>query len=136
MALYRLHKSTWEQQLRPLTEAYKEKTAKKSKGAVSSSDMGSGAGKKRKRNDDESGEHVEDNEDDEGSADEESTPSGGKRGRQARRVVGESLGGGRKGISSGLSVVVRRNGIKVKGGQPKRGKLVSTGGNWWEEGAG
>ncbi|KAL1406165.1 3'-5' exonuclease [Vanrija albida] len=59
-----------------------------------------------------------------------------------RKAPQQFPGGGRKGISSGLSVVVRRFGKKVEGDQPKRRGPVEApkagagaGGNWWEEAA-
>lgn len=50
-------------------------------------------------------------------------------------------GGGRKGISSGLSVVVKRFGKKIDDQPKRRGPTPaaapsSSEGNWWEEAAG
>lgn len=83
MALYRLHMSEWEAAARKTTEAFKSKTA----------------GKRKQGPDVES-----DAEDGDGDA-----PKSKK-----KKVVDESFpGGGRKGISSGLSTVVKYHG---KGG--------------------
>lgn len=78
------------------------------------------AKKKRKRGDAEDGEEDEEEE----------------RGKQK-----QFPGGGRKGISSGLSVVVKRFGKKVEDQPKRRGPApapaaASSGGNWWEEAAG
>ncbi|KLT42078.1 hypothetical protein CC85DRAFT_274944 [Cutaneotrichosporon oleaginosum] len=65
----------------------------------------------------------------------------GKKGKR-KREDGEDEeskfpGGGRKGISSGLSVVVKRFGKKVEDQPRRRGPAPSSsgGGNWWEESA-
>lgn len=54
----------------------------------------------------------------------------------------EFPGGGRKGISSGLGLIVRRNGVRVDNQKPRNGAGPSAGGqsggsglNWWEEDA-
>ncbi|KAK8846515.1 hypothetical protein IAR55_005601 [Kwoniella newhampshirensis] len=124
MALYRLHKSQWEQQLRHTTEAYRAKVGK-------SAQQGSG---KRKRDDKDVGEDgVE-----EGEVGED-TPRP-KKGKKEREVF---PGGGRKGISSGLGVIIRRNGERVDGGGSRSGgsrreriASASSAGKWWEEAAG
>lgn len=113
MALYRLVKPEWEASLRSVMETYREKAglAPMAKGG------------KRKRQ--------EDAEDD----DDEDAAENGKKGKRHPK---EFPGGGRKGISSGLSVVVKRFGKKVEDDQPKRrgpAPVAATGGSWWEEGA-
>jgi RNA exonuclease 4 len=112
MALYRLYKPEWEVSLRKVTEAYREKAG-----------LAPLPNGKRKRSDA-----------DEGDEDEEET--GGK-GKKAQK---EFPGGGRKGISSGLSVVVKRFGKKVEDQPRRRGAPAAapqaSAGNWWEEGAG
>jgi RNA exonuclease 4 len=120
MALYRLHKVEWEQELRPVTELYKAK-------------LGKGKNKEKEKR-----KRQEDSEEGDGSTDEEVSSAARKRGRGNK---GEISGGGRKGVSSGMSVVVRRNGQRV---EPKRrgvtrdeegGGSVSagkSGSNWWE----
>jgi RNA exonuclease 4 len=83
MALYRLHMSEWEAAARRTTEAFKTKTA----------------GKRKQEQD------VETDEEDERDAPEN---------KKKKKVEAESFpGGGRKGISSGLSTVVKYHG---KGG--------------------
>lgn len=110
MALYRLHKTAWEQSIRPTTEAFKAKLKGKSAG-------------KRKRD----GESEEGDEQD--SDDETERPI--KKGKKPRE---EFPGGGRKGVSSGLSVVVRRGGKRVEGPRQRGIPTASTGGpSWWEE---
>ncbi|ORY28641.1 ribonuclease H-like domain-containing protein [Naematelia encephala] len=114
MALYRLHKTQWERDLRHVTEAYRVKSeAVKGKG-------------KRKREDKE-----EEREEDE-------AEDGEKEGERKKKAF---PGGGRKGISSGLSVVVKRNGQRVEGGRKRGdgggggeggGEGAGGGGNWWE----
>ncbi|KAL7423737.1 3'-5' exonuclease [Cryptotrichosporon argae] len=120
MALYRLHKVEWENSIRHITEAYRAKTGQ------GEADKGKGKkGGKRKREDEDEGE------------------DGGEEGGQAAeagdRGKKQYPGGGRKGISSGLGVIVRRNGKRVEGDEPRRrgedrtasaGKAV---GNWWEQ---
>ena len=125
MALYRLHKNEWEKQLRPATEAYKVKVAK------------SGKHTKRKRDDEEGGEGDDDDE----------VFAASKRGKKGKG--GEEFpGGGKKGISSGLGLIIKKNGVRIdqrtgkvlegKKGGP-RGRVAEdvpadTGGsNWWEE---
>ncbi|WOO83679.1 RNA exonuclease 4 [Vanrija pseudolonga] len=112
MALYRLHKPEWEASLRKVMEAYREKTG-----------MEPLAKGKRKRGADDG----EDDDEDEQDGKKKKTPQ-------------QFPGGGRKGISSGLSVVVRRFGKKVEGDQPKRrgpaeAPKAKAAGNWWEEAA-
>ncbi|WRT65838.1 uncharacterized protein IL334_002789 [Kwoniella shivajii] len=118
MALYRLHKLEWEKQLHHTTEAYRAKVAKGKKTDTPA------ANGKRKRDD-------EDEEDDEDEGDEEST-------LQARKIK-QFPGGGRKGISSGLGVIVRKNGKRVESGgghrEEKRSGTQTNGsgaGNWWD----
>ncbi|WVW80301.1 hypothetical protein I302_102279 [Kwoniella bestiolae CBS 10118] len=115
MGLYRLHKVEWEKQLYHTTEAYRAKIGKSKKGDNT----------KRKRDDEE--DHV---------ADEDEQVQGGKRGKKG---VEQFPGGGRKGISSGLGVIVRKNGKRVESGaghrEEKRNAPTSqsgAGGNWWE----
>lgn len=120
MALYRLHKTAWEQSIRPTTEAYKAKL-NKGKGKEESA---SGAGGKRKRDDDSGDEDQE-----------AETASSGKNGKKRRE---EFPGGGRRGVSSGLSVVIRRGGKRIDGprqrGVPRQSApAASSGGSWWEE---
>lgn len=113
MALYRLHKVAWEASLRGVMEAFAKKTGKPKPGKKAKG--------KRKR------------EDGEGDEEEEEGDGEGKNGRK------EFPGGGRKGISSGLSVVVKRFGKKVESDQPRRRgpapAASSSSGNWWEEAA-
>ena len=117
MALYRLHKTEWEQQLRQSTEAWKAKTGK-SKG-IDAEDSKVDTGK-RKRS--------EDGHEEEGAELRFSTK------KRKERFPG----GGRKGVSSGLSVVVRRNGEK---GDELAERVLSVGKSttsiattrWWEE---
>ncbi|GFZ43219.1 RNA exonuclease 4 [Saitozyma sp. JCM 24511] len=138
MALYRLHKHVWEQQFRPIMAEYKDKTARKGKGK-GGAEAGAGAiGMKRNRDDDDEGEAGEDEAEDEAEDEDEGDERGISSGNAKRREGEEFPGGGRKGISSGLGVIIRRNGKPVKGGQPKRGKVISgggSGGNWWEDSA-
>ncbi len=118
MALYRLHKVEWEKQLRPATEAFKIKTSKR----------------KRDTKTDNDGEEGEDGE----------TGQAEKEGR--KRSKEEFPGGGRKGVSTGLGKIVKRNGVrvdhrtgKVLDGKNGRDAQDATGesssGNWWEEDA-
>jgi RNA exonuclease 4 len=124
MALYRLHKNEWEKQLRPLTEAYKVKIAK------------SGKHNKRKR---EGG--------DEGDEDDDEVFASSKRGKKGKG--GEEFpGGGKQGISSGLGLIIKKNGVRIdqRTGKVMEGKKsgprgraaedvpADTGGsNWWDE---
>lgn len=137
MALYRLHKTAWEQSIRPTTEAFK---AKLNKGKAKE-EGGSSSSGKRKRGDDEGVEEADagdGDDDDETDAKASSLPS--KKGKKQRQ---EFPGGGRKGVSSGLSVVIRRGGKRIDGprqrGVPRgstgqsTGPVSAAGGSWWEE---
>lgn len=113
MALYRLYKPEWEATMRHVMETYRQKAG-----------LESSAKGKRKRDEDE---------DEEG--DEDEAGESAKRGKRK-----DFPGGGRKGISSGLSVVVRRFGKKVEADQPRRrgpaeAPRAASGGNWWEDAA-
>jgi RNA exonuclease 4 len=140
MALYRLHKGPWEQELRHATEAYKAKVGLggKAKGKEREIEKNKEASRmaKRKRGD---GEDDEDASQDDGDSEseEEVKPS------KSKKVF---PGGGKKGISSGLGVVIRRNGQRVETrqrGVPRGGRAEgsgsasmsassNTGNNWWE----
>lgn len=56
---------------------------------------------------------------------------------RGKRKIKGFPGGGQKGISSGLSVVVKRFGKKVENQPKRRGPAPqsTSGGNWWEEAA-
>ena len=116
MALYRLHRVDWEKQLRPATEAYKIKTGK------------------RKRDAPASAAHQEGEEGDGADG-----VQGGKKHKQ------EFPGGGKRGISSGLGRIVKKNGVRI---DQRTGKVLEgksrphvpdvaagggSGGSWWEE---
>jgi RNA exonuclease 4 len=109
MALYRLHKIEWEQSIRPATEAYKAKINK-------------GKGKEKRKRDGDS----DDDEEDETSE------------KPDKKRKDDFPGGGRRGVSSGLSVIVRRGGVRVDGprqrGVPRSstGQDGASGGSWWE----
>lgn len=132
MALYRLHKGPWEQELRHATESYKAKVASKTKGKGKEREDAD-AGAKRKRGEDDEG--------DEFSEDEEEVIV-----KKAKTLKNPSTGqafpgGGKKGISSGLGLVIRRNGQRVESrqrGVPRPSvQSVSGGGadggpGWWE----
>ena len=110
MALYRIHKVEWEKQLRPTTEAWRAKTGKD----------------KRKRDD--------------VTVDGDEGQTATKKGKKEKVEREEFPGGGRKGISSGIGLVYRRNGkvVKMTGRQPRSNLSdhdvggVEEGGNWWE----
>jgi RNA exonuclease 4 len=116
MALYRLHKAKWEQELRPATEAYRSKmglTHPKDKGKSKDSDEQPTSGKRKREDEDEN-----EWEDTDG------------QGREKQRFPG----GGRKGISSGLAVVVKRNGKRLEPRQRGVPRSSDPGGpKWWEE---
>lgn len=113
MALYRLHKVEWEQSIRPTTEAYK---AKMNKGKGKDKEGGG----KRKRDGD--------------SDDEEEEETSEKQDKRRRE---EFPGGGRRGVSSGLSVIVRRGGKRVDGprqrGVPRTSAEQGSTASWWEQ---
>jgi RNA exonuclease 4 len=111
MGLYRLHKVEWEASVRPQTEAYKAK-------------MGLSKGKEKRKRDDASEEEEE----------EEGEDARGKKKKD------EFPGGGRRGVSSGLSVIVRRGGKRVDGprqrGVPRPSSEIGGAGgsgSWWED---
>lgn len=114
MALYRLFKTEWEQSIRPLTEAYKAKMAK---GKGKERDVSGGKRKREADSDD----------------DEEDGPS--DKGDKKRKE--DFPGGGVRGVSSGLSVIVRRGGKRVEGprqrGVPRSSTGQAGGGSWWEK---
>ncbi|WVF70720.1 hypothetical protein IAT40_005513 [Kwoniella sp. CBS 6097] len=146
MALYRIHKIEWERQLHHATEAYRAQTQK----AASAS---AAAGGKRKRDNAESGDEGESGDEVEGGGVE--TAKTGK-GKKNERVIKSFPGGGRKGISSGLGLIVRRNGQRIDGtkatytagsgsggrGRKERDAVTSgsgpgggSAGKWWEQDA-
>lgn len=141
MALYRLHKIEWEKQLRPVTEAYRDKMGLP---ALPGQGKPSKASQKRKRDDADGSESVDGDGSD--AEDDDDNSNAGGRSRRSRR--GDNPGGGRKGVSSGLSTIVYRKGVRE---QPKglrdgsTGQLVDSGGraggksggggNWWEDAA-
>lgn len=116
MALYRLHKLEWEKELRPFTEAWKAKHG--SKGVDEDTTKSS----KRKRK-------AESNEDED--EDDEENPS-----HRKRSNGGEFPGGGRKGVSSGLGLIVRRGGKRVDNErsrkQSKDNEETDTTEQWWK----
>jgi len=112
MGLYRLHKVEWEASIRPATEAYKAK-------------MGLGKGKEKRKRGDESEEE------------EEEDAGEDVRGKKKKE---DFPGGGRRGVSSGLSVIVRRGGKRVDGprqrGIPRPSSEIGGAGgsgSWWED---
>ena len=95
MAVYRLHRKDWEKGNRPIPLQG---------GSVAS------AGTKRKRDDDAAEKEEEGN--DEGVV---VNPSSAKEKKKKKKVNSQEYpGGGRKGVSSGLSTVVRRGPAKEK----------------------
>lgn len=100
MAVYRLHRKEWEKGLRPVAE-YAAKTQSKSH--------------KRKATEDDDGDGGED-----GDAEDENR--GGE--REKRRDI--YPGGGRKGVSSGLSTVVTGGKGPGRGGEAEKQK-------WWTQ---
>ena len=125
MALYRLHKVEWEQQIRQTTEAWKAKIKGSSGGPTEPSKL-PGRLKRELANEDEDGEQA-------------NQLHGEKKERKRKKTV-VPPGGGRKGISSGLGVIVRRNGQRSvdDGGKRTNGSGVEdiATGRWWEEPAG
>ncbi len=116
MALYRIHKNEWEVGMRVAMERFYEKTGQ-GRGLVS----GLGAmGKKRKAGELEGEE--------EGDA-----KLSNKDRKKLKRQEMASAGSAKKGISSGLSVVVNRPGGKevAKARGPAQVTTESSG-NWWE----
>ncbi len=119
MALYKLHKVKWEQELRQSTEAWKAKTGR---GKVEGNEPQQSNGKRKREIQEEEEEDVEQMVD----------------GKKPKRKEGFP-GGGRKGISSGLNVVVRRNGQANDANGARKwargGGDDVFGGKWWEEAA-
>ncbi|UOH79933.1 RNA exonuclease 4 [Cryptococcus neoformans] len=126
MALYRLHKKEWERSVWRQTEAYRSTSSVNKLKHV----LG-------KRGHDEK--EVEDGE--------ETGGESKSKNRKKRDIGGgpqQFPGGGRKGISSGLDVIVRRNGQRVDGNgrgdgssrrKAGRGEMSTFAGgeNWWEQ---
>ena len=130
MALYRLHKGDWENQLRSTTEAWKAKTGK---------DKGDKHVDGEEQVDTEVAKHSRGKRKRHGAEDENEDEDGhnGERSRSISRDRKEEFpGGGRKGLSSGLGVIVRRNGQMM--GEAKRGRgapAVIARTDWWAEAA-
>ncbi|OCF45279.1 RNA exonuclease 4 [Kwoniella heveanensis CBS 569] len=156
MALYRIHKVEWERQLHHATEAYRAQTQKTH--AIASGAGSASTGGKRKRGDDDDDANADSA--DEGAADmadegESVTTTGGngaKGKKKTERVIKSFPGGGRKGISSGLGLIIRRNGQRIDGtratytagsGRGRRDREAepsssgggSGAGKWWEQDA-
>ena len=110
MALYRAYKSRIDQSARPLSL--------KRKHAHASPTPGGSPTPQETRASDPRAENLE--------SDALPTP---KKKRRVSEPSGGGPGTGRKGISSGLSTVVRVNGKRVK--DPKGTASGSTGGDWW-----
>ncbi|WWC60463.1 uncharacterized protein I303_103035 [Kwoniella dejecticola CBS 10117] len=132
MGLYRLYKIEWEKQLHHTTEAYRAKVAKGKK-----PDVPVANGKRKRDLDDEDGDDNDDGEIHE-VEDENERNQSSKKGRKSPQ---QFPGGGRKGISSGLGLVIRKNGKRVESGGGHReekdrrnGSALksASGGNWWE----
>ncbi|WVQ85579.1 hypothetical protein IAT38_007745 [Cryptococcus sp. DSM 104549] len=137
MAIYRLYKKEWEQSVRHATEAYRAHSTKNAASATASS---SGKHKRAAEDDGEAG-----------SGDEASTSTeAAEAGRKKQKQKQQFPGGGRKGISSGLGVIVRRNGVRVDetgrgdgstGRRGRQGQEVAAGGigggggggDWWAQ---
>jgi RNA exonuclease 4 len=114
MAVFRLHRKDWEKGQRPTSRDVRQKNATAKEGDLTGDD------------------------DDEASVTQQVTGKG-KRKRGERTDKSETFpGGGRKGVSSGKSVVIRRRGEALQGherkskvrdgGRTKRGQA-----NWWSE---
>ncbi len=142
MALYRMFKGEWESIVRRQTEAFTSRT----KGASMTTNSSSN---KRKSTD------VSPDDDDDSAEGEEGDQHASSRGRAGKKAKQENFpGGGRKNVSSGLSVIVRRNGVRIdppgkararRAGEVGSGAVtaVTSGGgggggdsgpvgNWWE----
>lgn len=126
MALYRLYKPEWEASLRHVMESYREKTGMAS------------LAKSKKRRRGSVGEHGDDDgEGAEPAGEDGHDEDGDKTAKRKKKDPQQFPGGGRKGISSGLSVVIKRFGKKVEDQPRRRGPVEtkSSGGSWWEEAA-
>ena len=129
MALYRLHKVEWEQSLRKITDAWR---------AQNGEGPGEGKGKRKRGTEQDGGE-----DDDEGTA--QGGTSKGKKGKNDRDPE-QFPGGGIKGISSNIGMVItHKDGTKeIRRGKrgyvsedSGKGQAASgSGGNWWESAAG
>lgn len=104
MAVYRLHRKDWEKGNRPI--------------ALQGGSMAT-AGTKRKRDDDDAAEKEEEGND----KGEVIKPSSAKGKKKKKKVNSQEYPGGRKGVSSGLSTVVRR-------GLPGKEKEKT---QWWKQ---
>lgn len=122
MALYRVHKPQWEHMVRRETEAFHAKTVKKPKSKRGADAL----------------DDVDENGDDD--AANGATGAAAKKRKRAIRDEPEAFpGGGRKGVSSGLGLIVkRRDGQPVNRKQrsheaPTSESAMAVGGaNWWE----
>jgi hypothetical protein len=150
MGLYRLYKTVWEQQVRQITESYREKMGLP---AMNNGPIGKGKEKalpgvdgtpidkpakanKRKRNGGE-GEGGEAGrfEDEGGLLHAQDSEDRWKK-RKQKKKGGEGDGGGVKGISSGVTEVIRhKDGTREVRGRKAAAISASGGGNWWEDDA-
>nr|ODN93280.1 hypothetical protein L203_00551 [Cryptococcus depauperatus CBS 7841] len=130
MAIYRLFKKEWEKSVWHLTEAYRNKTKSNVKGWDDTS--GQLEGNKRKRSNSVHNQN---------GLEEDNDYNKSMKKRKGKEQLFE---GGRKGISSGLDVIVRRNGKRVDDngrgdGSRRRNErdfekpLSSIDRNWWDE---
>ena len=126
MALYRLHKAEWEQQIRQATEAWRAKAIQSKSEGLSEPPTSSEMVKRKLADDDEEGEPA--------------NQLDGEKEERKRKKTEIHPGGGRKGVSSGLGVIVRRNGLRTadNGGRRTNGgdSEDTPTGKWWEEPAG
>lgn len=111
MALYRLHKQEWETIVRRQTEAFHAKTLRKPKGS----------------------QVIEEDEED----DNENSSKPGSKKRRRVEAPESFPGGGRKGISSGLGVIVKRmDGKPMKNKDERKSERAvvhaDAAGNWWD----
>lgn len=152
MGLYRLHKTVWEQQVRQITESYREKMGLpamnngpigkgKEKASTGGDDQAAekgGKASKRKRNNEEEGEGENGTgrfEDEGGLLHAQESEDRWKK-RKLKKKGGDNDGGGVKGISSGVTEVIRhKDGTREVRGRKAAAISASGGGNWWEDDA-
>ena len=131
MALFRIHRKEWEKGARPLPTA----PTKPSNAQASSSSHNS---RKRPHEGDVSRDDVGSDDEEEIDGDEAAvTPASKRSGKSKGKSKAHDAfpGGGRRGVSSGLSTVVKRVGASGKGddGQARSKGKSKTKEKWWKE---
>lgn len=149
MALYRLHKTVWEQQVRSITESYREKMGlpamnngpvnkgkERASLTVDPDNAPKGGKRKRGQQSEEDGGGTGRFEDEGGLLHAADSEDRWKKRKQKKK---SEAGEGTKGISSGVTEIIRHKDgtreVKGRKGAAGAGAGAGGGGNWWEDDA-